>query len=398
MLQPITRRHPFELLVGDYLSLPTGKGGFHTVGLYLDTYSQHVWGYKFKTAGTAKTTTTSLNDIFHTFAPSETFMSDGGRHFKNNDVQEMCNGWGTKHHVVSAYSPWVNGLVEGTNKLLLYVLARLCAPDVGEDGWKATEWGTLPRTWPDHFDRAIRILNWHILPALKFSPKELLLGLVVNTVSTPIEASTSLLPPESVDQHMAYTMQQRLDGYSEAVRHAIRRKATFDRKVLKSRGGEVIFQKGQLVQVYRNDLANTLSTDRKLQPMWSQPRRVVERILNSYILETLEGRRLDGEFSARRLREFIPRAGTELAKEQLEVEAQISNGSSEADEDQDQEIRKDVDDDGQDEKADEDERMDTDEEEDSEDPNTEGIPTRGIGQRVADRRRGRRLKGGGRME
>jgi hypothetical protein len=42
LLDPITRRHPFELLVGDYLSLPTGKGGFHTVGLYLDTYSQQV--------------------------------------------------------------------------------------------------------------------------------------------------------------------------------------------------------------------------------------------------------------------------------------------------------------------------------------------------------------------
>ncbi len=29
LLNPITRRHPFELLVGDYLSLPTGKGGYH---------------------------------------------------------------------------------------------------------------------------------------------------------------------------------------------------------------------------------------------------------------------------------------------------------------------------------------------------------------------------------
>jgi hypothetical protein len=39
LLNPITRRHPFELMVGDYLSLPTGKGGYHTVGLYLDTFS-----------------------------------------------------------------------------------------------------------------------------------------------------------------------------------------------------------------------------------------------------------------------------------------------------------------------------------------------------------------------
>ena len=121
LLQPITRRHPFELLVGDYLSLPVGKGGYHTAGIYLDTCSQHVWGYKFKTHGSATTTNRSLDDIFHNFAPPETFMADGGKHFKNKEVTDNCERWGTKLHTVAAYSPWVNGLVEGTNRLLLYI-------------------------------------------------------------------------------------------------------------------------------------------------------------------------------------------------------------------------------------------------------------------------------------
>lgn len=51
LLDPITRRHPLELLVGDYLALPKGIGGFYTVGLYLDTYSQHMWGFKYKVPG-----------------------------------------------------------------------------------------------------------------------------------------------------------------------------------------------------------------------------------------------------------------------------------------------------------------------------------------------------------
>ena len=166
LLQPITCRHPFELLVGDYLSLPVGKGGYHMAGIYLDTCSQHVWGYKFKTHGTATTTNMSLDDIFHSFAPPEVFMADGGKHFKNREVADNCKRWGTRLHMVAAYSPWVNGLVEGTNKLLLYVLARLCAPEVGEDGWQTTTWDKLPATWPDHFDKAIRILNWRILPSV----------------------------------------------------------------------------------------------------------------------------------------------------------------------------------------------------------------------------------------
>ena len=167
-------------------------------------------------------------------------------------------------------------------------------------------WEDLPRAWPDHFDEAIQIINWQILSALKFSPKELLLNLIFNTMPTPLEASTSMPAPQDFDTHMDYAAQQRLDGYSEAIRHAMNRKARFDRRVLGS-AGEIMFKKGQLVQVYHNDLAKTIGTERKLAPMWSKPRRVVERILNSYKLETLEGLPLEGEYHARRLRRFIPR-------------------------------------------------------------------------------------------
>ena len=172
---------------------------------------------------------------------------------------------------------------------MLYVLARLCASEVGEDGWQGMSWSELPKTWPDHFDEAIQILNWRILLALKFSPKELLLSLIVNTTPTPLEISSSMPATQDFDTHMAYAAQQRLDGYSEAVRHAMDRKTRFDRRVLDSREGEAVFQKGQLVQIYRKDLAKTISSERKLTPMWSEPHRVSERLLNSYKLETLGG-------------------------------------------------------------------------------------------------------------
>ena len=90
------------------------------VGVYLDVFSQHVWGEKLKMAGSTKTTKKTMMQICHDFAPPETFMSDSGSHFKNKEVQDLCDEWGIKHHVVIAYSPWINGLVEGTN---MYVLA-----------------------------------------------------------------------------------------------------------------------------------------------------------------------------------------------------------------------------------------------------------------------------------
>jgi hypothetical protein len=36
LLEPITRRHPFELMAADTLSMPKGKGGFTKLGLWMD--------------------------------------------------------------------------------------------------------------------------------------------------------------------------------------------------------------------------------------------------------------------------------------------------------------------------------------------------------------------------
>ena len=101
LINPVTWRHPFELLVGHYLSMPTGKGGYHTLGLFLDTFSQHLWVTKFKMAGTANTTIDSLKGIFHNFSAPETFMTDGESHFKNSAIKEFCTQWLCTHHVVS---------------------------------------------------------------------------------------------------------------------------------------------------------------------------------------------------------------------------------------------------------------------------------------------------------
>ncbi|TFK58740.1 hypothetical protein BDN72DRAFT_781675 [Pluteus cervinus] len=104
---------------------------------------------------------------------------------------------------------------------------------------------TLLKAWPDHLDEAIKILNWCLLPSLKFSPKELLLGVVVNTRRTEPEKAENSLTAEVV-----YVAQQHLDGYAEAVQHAISRKRVFDNRVLQRQLAEEVFKSGDLVQVY----------------------------------------------------------------------------------------------------------------------------------------------------
>jgi hypothetical protein len=157
------------------------------------------------------------------------------------------------------------------------------------------------------------------------------LGLVVNTASTPDQEVTRAVDGSDVIVQMAYTAQQHLDGYNQMVEHALARKAAFDGKIRRRAPREVIFLAGQLVQVYRSDLDFSFHAERKMEPKWSAPRRVVSRDRNSYIIQTLEGLPIAGLFSSRRLRRFIPRNGTALADAQNAVEAGLGRAEAESD-------------------------------------------------------------------
>lgn len=330
LLAPITRRRPFELLVGDYLSMPTGKGGYTKIGLYADVFSQKLWAYKSKSAKGADTVN-SLRHISQSFIAPTTFMADGGSHFDCDEVRSYCEEIGTHLHIAPAYAPWVNGLLEGSNGILLNALKRLCAPNLGEDDYERMEKKDIPKNWPDHLDTAIKNLADRILPALKFSPNELLLGLPTALPAT-IDPNKVNPPTESeVLLHLAITEQQRLDGYSNIVDHANKRKEKFDSKVVKRAPKHVVFEKGDLVQVHQSQWVRTFASIKKLTPMWSIPHRVSSRLRNSYTLETLSGLPISGTFNARRLRAFEPRQGTKLALEELErLEQMEIEGDEEA--------------------------------------------------------------------
>jgi hypothetical protein len=203
------------------------------------------------------------------------------------------------------------------NAKLLGRLKRLCSPDLGEDEYDAMN---IPASWPDHLEEAVEFLNNCILPNLKFSPNELLLGIVINTKHTPEDQTEEEVSTDEVEVQMAYVEQQRLDGYAHISSHAHKRKLAFDRKVLSRAPREVTFKAGQLVQVYRSDLDFTFKAERKMEPKWSAPRRVTSRDRNSYKLETLEGLPIGNRFSSRRLHRFIPRNGTALHEAQTVIE------------------------------------------------------------------------------
>ena len=149
--------------------MPPGKGGFSKIGLYTDVFSQKLWAFKSKTT-MGKDTVNGLRCILQAFIAPTTFMADGGPHFNCDEVCTFCDNIRTHLHIVATYSPWINGLLEWNNSMLLNTLKCLCAPNFGEDEYEEMQAKDLPRNWPDHLDTTIKKLADHILPALKFSP------------------------------------------------------------------------------------------------------------------------------------------------------------------------------------------------------------------------------------
>ena len=102
LLEPITWHHPWELLVGDYLSMPIGKGGLHTIALFMDIFLQKIFSYKFTVHRSTKTTISSLDNIWRHYCMPEVFMADGGTHFSSHSIGEWCAKHGSQYHKVAA--------------------------------------------------------------------------------------------------------------------------------------------------------------------------------------------------------------------------------------------------------------------------------------------------------
>ncbi|KAJ7814824.1 hypothetical protein B0H14DRAFT_3476715 [Mycena olivaceomarginata] len=115
-----------------------------------------------------------------------------------------------------------------------------------------------------------------------------------------------------IEVQQVYTQQQRFNGYAPAIAHGAARKEVFNKKVLNSNAGEVVFKVRDLVQVLDPKFKKMFLTTKKILPEWLGAFRVKECLLNSYIIETIYGQELDEKYNARRLRPLKAPAGSSL--------------------------------------------------------------------------------------
>ena len=182
-------------------------------------------------------------------------MTNSGSHFKNSAVDEFCTDNNVQHIVMPAYAPWVNGLVESTNNLLLSRLKRICTLDLNEEPGQVDP-NSIPWNWPEHLDKVVHAINDRIIPLLNASPREILLGMPLRPDSST-EPPSSPQPLSSKDLNTYFTLSNAFhyNTHLRSITEADCKKQIFDSKAL-----VLNINIGDLVQVYDSKADFNLTT------------------------------------------------------------------------------------------------------------------------------------------
>ena len=228
---------------------------------------------------------------------------DGGPENKGV-VQELAGKYGIRAITTSGYNPQANGLVERGHRPFLDGLAKMPG---GNRHWVRnlpvmlwSERTTVSRTRGSTpyeicygsscvLPIETRILSWNTLPWHTVRTTGDLLAM---------RAEQLLRRDLDLEEVRARVKRIRLESAEAASEYA----SAEDR----------VYGVGDLVLVYNSRFAVDRTADRKLAFRWLGPYRILEQNVSkgTYILEELDGARLRGTYSGRRLKKFYPRTET----------------------------------------------------------------------------------------
>ena len=111
----------FSVVHMDWLYITPPSGANHSKKYVLvlkDDFSGYVW-CRSSAEANARVTTEILQEWIAAFKAPDFLVSDGGSHFVNEVLEELCFLSKIDHHIVVAYSPFSNGSVERVNREIL---------------------------------------------------------------------------------------------------------------------------------------------------------------------------------------------------------------------------------------------------------------------------------------
>ena len=134
-LQPILVSQPLELVHLDYLTLEPSKGNIENVLVITDHFTRYALAYASTTQAAQATARILWDNFICHYEFPEQFISDQGRNFESDLIQELCEIAGVKKLHTTPYHPQSNGQCERFNSTLCNMLGTLS--DEEKSDWKS---------------------------------------------------------------------------------------------------------------------------------------------------------------------------------------------------------------------------------------------------------------------
>ena len=134
-LQPVLVSQPLELVHLDYLTLEPSKGNIENVLVITDHFTRYALAYASKTQTAQATARIVWDNFICHYGFPEQFISDQGRNFESDLIQELCKIAGVKKLHTTPYHPQSNGQCERFNSTLCNMLGTLS--DEEKSDWKS---------------------------------------------------------------------------------------------------------------------------------------------------------------------------------------------------------------------------------------------------------------------
>ena len=153
---------PLELIHLDYLKIEPSKGNVENVLIITDHFTRYAQAFPSKTQTALATAKLLWNNFILHYGFPEKNITDQGRNFESELIENLCQVAGVKKLCTSPYHPQTNGQCECFNSTLLNMLGTL-TPEQKKD-------------WKNHVSAMVHAYNCTKNAATGFSPYYLLFG------------------------------------------------------------------------------------------------------------------------------------------------------------------------------------------------------------------------------
>ena len=127
-------------------------------------YTRFPFAFAVKNANAETTAKILYNNIFCLFGPPTEILTNRGSHFANAVIKDLCHLVNVRHKFSTPYHPQTNGLTENFNGTLVNFLHKVTIDH--------------PTQWDKWINTALYVYRTKVHTTLKYSPYELLFGII----------------------------------------------------------------------------------------------------------------------------------------------------------------------------------------------------------------------------